>query len=68
MEAIDKTLELSAQYAALAQKHELVPICEPDIAFAGDFDEQRYRQVAERVWTLLFEVRHNSNFLLNING
>jgi fructose-bisphosphate aldolase class I len=55
-EALEKNLELSANYASIAQSKGLVPVCEPDLQFAGDHDEKVFKEVSIRAWDLLFKV------------
>jgi len=53
--ALEKNLELSASYAAAAQAAGLVPICEPDLQFAGEHDEKSFQAISIKAWDLLFK-------------
>ena len=44
-----------ARYAGLCQEAGLVPMVEPEIMMVGDHSAERCQEVAEQVWTTLFE-------------
>jgi fructose-bisphosphate aldolase class I len=52
--AIDKNCRLLADYAALAQQHQLVPIIEPEVIYDGNYNLARCQTVTTAILNKLF--------------
>lgn len=55
MQAIEANAEALARYAAISQQAGLVPIVEPEVLMAGDFNIQRSMEAHIAAYSVLFQ-------------